>query len=164
MSLATRRLMNSFFRELKRRNVYKVAVGYAVVGWLVVQVASTLLPTFHAPEGLLQGFIIVVALGFPIALIIAWAFEMTPEGMKRTENVSPDEPIPQWSKRKFAFFVVSTATVAAALMMFQLTRSRTAQKQLASAAPEKSIAVLPFENRSEEKANAFFAEASRMKS
>ena len=158
MSLATRRLMNSFFRELKRRNVYKVAAGYAVVGWLVVQVASTLLPTFHAPEGLLQGFIIVVALGFPIALIIAWAFEMTPEGMKRTENVSPDEPIPQWSKRKFAFFVVGTAIVATTLMAFQLTRSRTAQKQLASAAPEKSIAVLPFENRSEEKANAFFAD------
>jgi len=135
-----------------------VAAGYAVVGWLVVQAASTLMPTFHAPEGLLQGFIIVVALGFPIALIIAWAFEMTPEGMKRTENVLPNEPIPQWSKRKFAFFVVSTATVAAALMMFQLTRSRTAHKQLGSAVPEKSIAVLPFENRSEEKANAFFAD------
>jgi len=158
MSLATRRLMNSFFRELKRRNVYKVAAGYAVIGWLLVQVASTLLPAFHAPEGLLQSFIIVVALGFPIALVIAWAFEMTPEGMKRTENVSPDETIPQWSKRKFAFFVASTATVAAILMTFQLNRSRAIQKQFASAAPEKSIAVLPFENRSEEKANAFFAD------
>jgi TolB-like protein/Flp pilus assembly protein TadD len=150
--------MNSFFRELKRRNVYKVAAGYAVVGWLVVQIASTLLPTFHAPEGLLQGFVIIVALGFPIALIIAWAFEMTPEGMKRTANVLPNEPIPQWSRRKFAFFVAGTAIVAAALLAFQLIRSRSAQKQLAGSAPEKSIAVLPFENRSEEKANAFFAD------
>ena len=156
--------MNSFFRELKRRNVYKVAAGYAVVGWLVVQVASTLLPTFHAPEALLQGFVIVVALGFPVALIIAWAFEMTPDGMKRTENVSPDEPIPQWSKRKFAFFVAGTAAVAAALMTLQFTRNRTAQKQVASAAPGKLIAVLPFENRSEDKANAFLLTGLRTKS
>jgi len=150
--------MNFFFRELKRRNVYKVAAGYAVVGWLVVQIASTILPTFHAPEGLLQGFVIIVALGFPVALIIAWAFEMTPEGMKRTENVSPDEPIPQWSKRKFGFFIAGTAIVATTLLAFQLIRSRPAQKQLVSVVPEKSIAVLPFENRSEEKANAFFAD------
>src|SRR4249919_2437479 len=109
--------MNSFFRELKRRNVYKVAAGYTVIAWLVVQIASTLLPIFHAPEGLLQGFTIIVALGFPIALVIAWAFEMTPEGMKRTENVSPDEVIPQWSGRKFVATIVSIALLAAALFV-----------------------------------------------
>ena len=97
--------MSSFFRELKRRNVYKVAVG-----------AATILPMFHAPEGLLQGFVILVALGFPVALVVAWAFEMTPEGMKRTENVAPDQSLPQWSQRKFAFFVAGTALVAAALL------------------------------------------------
>src|SRR5437899_6616172 len=74
----------NFFAELKRRNVYKVAVAYAVVGWLVIQIASTILPTFHAPEWVVQTLIVIVALGFPIALVTAWAFEMTPGGLKRT--------------------------------------------------------------------------------
>src|ERR1700730_137178 len=75
------------FSELKRRNVYKVAVAYAVVGWLVIQVRSTVLPTFHASEWVVQTLVVLVALGFPIALVIAWAFELTPEGLKRTEDV-----------------------------------------------------------------------------
>src|SRR2546426_2881830 len=77
----------NFFSELKRRNVYKVAVAYAVVGWLVIQVSSTVLPTFHAPEWVVQTLVVLVALGFPIALVIAWAFELTPEGLKRAEDV-----------------------------------------------------------------------------
>src|SRR4051794_39136572 len=114
--------MNSptFFAELKRRNVYKVAVAYAVVGWLVIQIASTILPTFHAPEWVIQTLIVIVALGFPIALIIAWAFEMTPEGLKRTEDVLPGEKIPQWSARKFAALIVIVALLAAGLLVFQL--------------------------------------------
>src|SRR5256886_17602129 len=77
----------NFLAELKRRNVYKVAVAYAVVGWLVIQVSSTVLPTFHAPEWVVQTLVVLVAIGFPIALVIAWAFEATPEGIKRTEDV-----------------------------------------------------------------------------
>src|ERR1039457_1087079 len=77
----------NFFGELKRRNVYKVAAAYAVVGWLVIQISSTVLPTFHAPEWVVQTLVVLVALGFPIALILAWAFEATPEGIKRTEDV-----------------------------------------------------------------------------
>src|SRR6059058_1072767 len=77
----------NFLAELKRRNVYKVAVAYAVVGWLVVQVSSTVLPTFHAPEWVVQTLVVLVAVGFPIALVIAWAFELTPQGIKRTEDV-----------------------------------------------------------------------------
>src|SRR3954447_17752464 len=78
-----------FFSELKRRNVYKVAVAYAVVGWLVIQISSTILPTFHAPEWVVQTLVVLVAIGFPVALIIAWAFELTPEGLKRTESDAP---------------------------------------------------------------------------
>src|SRR6266849_8900453 len=81
--------IDNFFAELKRRNVYKVAVAYAVVGWLVIQISSTVLPTFHAPEWVVQTLVVLVAIGFPIALIIAWAFELTPEGLKRTEDVDP---------------------------------------------------------------------------
>src|SRR5436309_9245293 len=75
----------NLFTELKRRNVYKVAVAYAVVGWLVVQISATVLPPFHAPEWVVQTLVVLVALGFPIALVIAWAFELTPEGIKRAE-------------------------------------------------------------------------------
>src|SRR5437879_10590861 len=92
--------IDNFFSELKRRNVYKVAVAYAVVGWLVVQISSTVLPTFHAPEWVLQSMVLVVVLGFPIALVLAWAFELTPEGVKRTEDVLPNESWPRWSGRK----------------------------------------------------------------
>src|SRR5213079_579308 len=84
----------NFFAELKRRNVYKVAVAYAVVAWLLIQAASILFPTYDAPAWVMKVFVAIIALGFPIALVIAWAFEMTPEGMKRAENVSPDEKIP----------------------------------------------------------------------
>src|SRR4051812_47410122 len=90
----------SFFAELKRRNVYKVAVAYAVIGWLVIQVASTVLPTFHAPEWITQTLLVVVTLEFPIALVLAWAFEITPEGIKRAEDVAPNDSITHKTGRK----------------------------------------------------------------
>src|SRR3954470_18290201 len=81
----------SFFTELKRRNVYKVAVAYAVVGWLLVQVATQVFPFLEIPNWVVRLVIALVAVGFPIALIIAWAFEMTPEGIKRTEEADLTE-------------------------------------------------------------------------
>jgi TolB-like protein/Tfp pilus assembly protein PilF len=151
-----------FFAEVKRRNVYKVAVAYGIVGWVVVQVASTVLPTFHAAEWVLQTLVVVVALGFPIALVIAWAFEMTPEGLKRTESVSPDEVLPEWSKRKFAAVFAVLALIATGLMGWQLLRTRfesgNGGAADASRVPDKSIAVLPFESLSDDKQNAFFAD------
>src|SRR5437899_4330189 len=95
----------SFFSELKRRNVYKVAVAYAVVGWLVIQVSSTVLPAFHAPEWVVQTLVMLVALGFPIALVIAWAFELTPEGLKRAEDV--DVAQQKWGKSHAWIYVVA---------------------------------------------------------
>lgn len=153
----------NFFSELKRRNVYKVAVAYGVVGWLIVQVGTSVLPTFHAPDWVAQTLIVLVLLGFPVALVIAWAFEMTPEGMKRTENISPDEPLPQWSKRKFAAVFATLALIAAGLLAWQLLRTKisspaTETTVTSAPIPEKSIAVLPFENLSSDKENAYFAD------
>jgi TolB-like protein/Tfp pilus assembly protein PilF len=154
---------DNLFAELKRRNVYKVAVAYGVVGWLIVQVATSVLPTFHAPEWVAQTLIMLVVLGFPVALIIAWAFEMTPEGIKRTENVSPDELPPQWSKRKFAAVFVTLALIAAGLLAWQWLRP-TAPSRVEGRSPstqsilEKSIAVLPFDNLSRDPDNAYFCE------
>ena len=145
----------NFFAELKRRNVYKVAVGYAVVGWLVMQVGATVVPALHLPDSITTTVVVLTMLGFPIALIIAWAFEMTPDGMKRTENVSPNEHIPQWSRRKFAVFIVVVGLVAAGLLFLQLLRQKGA---ITSSASTKSIAVLPFENLSRDPENAYFTD------
>jgi TolB-like protein/Tfp pilus assembly protein PilF len=151
----------NFFAELKRRNVYKVAVAYAVVAWLLIQAASILFATYEAPPWVMKVFVAIVALGFPFALVIAWAFEMTPEGMKRTEDVLPTENIPQWSRRKFAALILVIAVAAASLLGYQVFRSNPATPSPAAAAadaPPKSIAVLPFSSLSEDKSNAFFAE------
>jgi TolB-like protein/Flp pilus assembly protein TadD len=151
----------SFFAELKRRNVYKVAIAYAVVAWLLVQAASILFPTFEAPAWVMKVFVVVILLGFPVALIIAWAFEMTPEGMKRTENVSPDEVIPQWSRRKFAALIISLALVAAGLLLFKTIRRDTtpsAQVPASSAPSQKSIAVLPLINESGDPGDEYFSD------
>src|SRR5438128_1902967 len=96
--------MNSkgFFGELKRRNVYKVAVAYAVVAWLLIQAASILFPTFEAPTWVMKVFVAVLVLGFPVALVFSWAFEITPEGIKRESEVAPDQSITRKTGRKIA--------------------------------------------------------------
>src|SRR5436309_6722875 len=83
----------NFFAELKRRNVYKVAVAYAVVAWLIIQAASILLPTFDAPSWAMKVIVLVLVLGFPAALVLSWAFEITPEGIVRETDVGPGESI-----------------------------------------------------------------------
>ena len=147
---------NNFFAELKRRNVYKVAATYAVISWLLIQVGSILFPTFEAPGWVMKTFIVLVALGFPLALIFAWAFELTPTGVRRTEHLPPNETRTRSAGRKFNFIIVGLLLLAVALLVFDLVRHRKAGS--ATEAGAKSIAVLPFENLSEEKSNAYFAD------
>ena len=99
----------SFFSELRRRNVFRVALTYAVVAWLLIEIASVLLPLVDAPESLITAFVVLLALGFAVALFISWSFEMTPEGLKRTQDLSPEDVIPYWSRRKFATFIFGVA-------------------------------------------------------
>jgi TolB-like protein/Tfp pilus assembly protein PilF len=157
--------MNSrnFFGELKRRNVYKVAVAYAVVAWLLIQVATQVFPFFEIPNWAVQLVVLVIVIGFPIATVLAWAFEMTPEGIKREAEVDRAKSIPRKAGRKLTVLVVLLAALAAGLMVFRFLHSQQALEQGKQAAltaeiDSKSIAVLPFENLSEEKANAYFAE------
>ena len=117
----------SFFSELKRRHVDKVALAYAVVAWLLIQAASILLPMFDAPSWVMTAFIGLLVFGFILAVIISWSFEMTPEGMKRTADVTPGESLPYWSKRKFATFVIGVAVIAFGLLAYQLLRSNSGQ-------------------------------------
>jgi len=148
----------SFFAELKRRNVYKVAVAYAIVGWLLVQVATQVFPFLEIPNWVVRLVIVLVAAGFPIALIIAWAFELTPEGIKRTEDVDSQAGAISHN-RTWIYVVVIGAAISMAL--FFLGRY-TAGSKTPTAAPNelsaKSIAVLPFDNLSRDPDNAFFAE------
>lgn len=149
----------NFFAELKRRNVYKVTVAYAVVAWLVIQVCSTVLPTFHAPEWAVQTLVVLVALGFPIALVIAWAFEATPEGIKRTEDVDHSEASRAPTKHAWIYVVLIGAAISVGL--FFMGRYTAANKSLTTTPNDlsaKSIAVLPFDNLSRDPDNAFFAE------
>ncbi len=110
----------SFFSELRRRNVFRVALTYAVMAWLLIEIASVLLPMVDAPEWMITAFVVLLALGFAVALFISWSFEMTPEGLKRTEDLSPDEVIPYWSRRKFARFIIGVAVTAFCLSAYQL--------------------------------------------
>jgi ketosteroid isomerase-like protein len=110
----------SLFSELRRRNVFRVALTYAVVAWLLIEIASVLLPLVDAPESIITAFVVLLALGFAVALFVSWAFEMTPEGLKRTQDLSPGEVIPYWSRRKFATFIFGIAGVAFCLSAYHL--------------------------------------------
>jgi len=145
-----------FFAELKRRNVYKVGAVYVVIAWLLIQAGSILFPTFEAPGWVMKVFVTVVAAGFPIALILAWAFELTPQGLKRTEFA---DELPRKSARSHAWIYVVVIAGAISVSLFFLGRYTASlgagARQTESS--EKSIAVLPFENLSDDKANAYFA-------
>lgn len=110
----------SLFSELRRRNVFRVALTYTVIAWLLIEIASVLLPMIDAPQSIITTFVVLLALGFAVALFISWSFEMTPEGLKRTEELSGDEVIPYWSRRKFAKFIIGVAAIAFCLSAYQL--------------------------------------------
>src|SRR5215468_7813968 len=107
----------NFFAELKRRNVYKVAVAYAVVGWLVAQIATQIFPFLEIPNWVVRLVIVLIAIGFPIALVIAWAFEATPEGIKRTE-VADAMPTTKIQKKHAWIYVVVIGTGMSASLFF----------------------------------------------
>jgi TolB-like protein/Tfp pilus assembly protein PilF len=127
-----------------------------VVAWLIIQVSSTILPTFHAPEWVLQVLVVIVALGFPLALIFAWAFELTPEGIKRAEEVAPHESITRRTGRRLDFLIIAVLLLVIGALVYQRFHPQRAAEK--AKVPEKSIAVLPFGNLSEDKANAFFTD------
>ena len=151
----------TFLAELKRRHVYRVAIAYGVVAWLLIQVATQVFPFFEIPNWVVRLVVLVSVLGFPISLIIAWAFEMTPQGMKRAEEIAPNEYIPHWSTRKFAALIVTIAMLATGVLVFQLVRSKpTSPAQITAAAmpSQKSIAVLPLLNESGDPGDEYFSD------
>jgi len=153
--------IDSFFAELKRRNVYKVAIAYAVVSWLLIQAASIFLPAFNAPQWAMQIVILIVVVGFPIALVFSWAFEITSEGIKRESEIEPNKSITAHTGRKIVALTIVLAVVATGLLIFQFVRARTTstpRQSEAATVSNKSIAVLPFDNLSGDPQNAYFSE------
>jgi len=148
-----------FFAELKRRNVYKVAVAYAVVAWLLIQVATQVFPFLEIPNWVVRLVIMMITIGFPIALIIAWAFEATLEGIKRTEIADAMPTAAGQKKHAWIYIVVIGAAIS--VVLFFVGRYSAGNKTAAGVPnelPTKSIAVLPFDNLSGDPDNAYFAE------
>jgi len=165
--------MTSFLSQLKQRRVYRVAIGYAIVAWLMVQIAATVLPAFHAPEVVLPVLIVLLGVGFPVALVLAWAFDVTPSGIEKTRE-EPGTTAARnvryaWALAGFGLLIAAVG-VGAYWFWHRPATKRTAAAEIANvvaektgagqgaAISEKSIAVLPFENLSDDKSNAYFAE------
>src|SRR5437762_1163737 len=154
--------LRTFFAELKRRNVYKVAVAYAVVGWLLVQVTAQVFPIFEIPNWALRLIVLAIIIGFPIALVMAWAFELTPEGIKRTEDV--DLAQMRTKAHAWIYIVVVGAVVSISLFFIgrytvgNKTTPRLSETAIGSSIPQKSIAVLPLLNESGDPKDEYFSD------
>jgi TolB-like protein len=148
--------LKKFFAELKRRNVYKVAIAYAVVAWLLMQVASQIFPFFEIPNWAVRLVVLLLIIGFPIALILAWAFELTPEGIKRTEDVDLSKSVRRKAGRKLDFFIIAVLLLVIGILVFQ--RFHPSVSSAVSSALDKSIAVLPFDNLSRDPDNVYFSD------
>src|SRR5438270_10901018 len=139
--------MSGFFEELKRRKVYRVAIAYIVAGWALAQGLAQVLPVFEISNSVIRVVIALLLIGFPVALVLAWVFDVTPEGLKATPSVASGA-----HRRRNIFMLLATGIVISAAAGFFLLPRAAARKI------DKSIAVLPFENLSDEKENAYFAD------
>jgi TolB-like protein/Flp pilus assembly protein TadD len=145
--------LSKFFAELRRRNVYRAAVLYGMGAWLLAQIATQIFPFFNVPNSAVRFVIVALILGFPIAMVMAWVYELTPEGFVRTEDV--DLAKQRGFGRKIDFVIIGVLLLVIAMLVYQRLPFRT---ESGEAIPEKSIAVLPFANFSADKENAFFAD------
>jgi len=144
--------LNNFLAELKRRNVYRVGIAYGVVAWLLIQIATQVFPFFAIPSWVARLVVLLSMIGFPIALVFSWLFEMTPEGIKLTEEAAPNETMARGVGRKLDLLIIGVLFAVITILIFQRVHPRV------SPVPKKSIAVLPFENLSANQEKAYFAD------
>ncbi len=147
----------NFFAELRRRNVFRAAAFYAASAWLLVQVATQVFPFFHFAEWIVRCVIVAAAIGFPFRVLFAWFYQWTPQGLQREQEAGPLQPEARQSRRNVDRWIIAMLAIAVVLLLTDKLVLRERAGQI-TGRPEKSIAVLPFENLSEEKANAFFTE------
>ncbi len=149
--------LRNLFAEMRRRSVYKVAVAYAVVAWLLIQVTTQHVPFFEIPSWCVRLVIVLLALGFPIAVVLAWAYELTPEGIKRAEDLPADQPINPNKGKRINVLIIGVLLCVIALLVYQRVRRGGAAPE----GTEKSIAVLPFDNLATKKRTRFSRTESR---
>src|SRR5947209_6978101 len=147
----------NFFGELKRRNVYRAAVAYGVVAWFLTQLTTQVFPFFEIPNSAVRFVVIALAIGFPIAMLLSWLYEFTPEGIVRTEDVDPVQArsVQRATGRILDFIIIGVLLLVIAML---IVGRRPFYRQTGESISQKSIAVLPLENLSDEKENAFFAD------
>jgi len=151
----------SFFAELKRRNVYKVGAMYAVAGWLLVQIVTQVFPIFHVSELVQRIIVLTIVAGFPLALVLSWIYELTPQGIVKTDEVAPGASITRQTGQRLNHAIIAVLLLAVLVLLGKVLwphaiGNPTAPQTLA-AGDDKSIAVLPFANLSNDPDNAFFA-------
>lgn len=150
----------SFWRELKRRNVFRVTAVYLAVAWLLAQIVAVVTQPLHLPDWFPTAVIVLLALGFPVALVLAWAFELTPEGLRRASD-GDGEPMPVSTGRKIDFAIIAVLVVALGLALWDRDRTQVAETPAAPAAQtaaENTIAVLPFANMSSDPEQEYFSD------
>ncbi|MCZ6763294.1 MAG: adenylyl cyclase, partial [Gammaproteobacteria bacterium] len=164
--------MQDFFKELMRRNVTRVALVYIIVAWVTIQVVDVMFPALHVPDWAISITAALIIIGFPFALIFAWAFEITPEGIKREKEVDRSQSLTTQTGRKLDFMIIGALVIAVAFLLFDklvLTGSEGEVSQAAASTsnqatkssakvPDKSIAVLPFVNMSGDIENEYFSD------
>src|SRR5450432_470828 len=139
--------LTNFFAELKRRNVFRAAAFYAASAWLLVQVATQVFPFFHIAEWVVRWIVIAAAIGFPFAMLFSWFYEWTPHGLRLESEIPPNESITSHTGKKFDRGIIAIlALVVVLLLADKFALHKEAETGPASAVPEKSIAVLPFDN------------------
>ncbi len=154
--------MSNLFEELKRRNVVRVAIAYLVVGWLIIEVLDTVAPRLGLPDWVPTFFIVVVLVGLPIALLFSWAYELTPEGVKKTAEVDASRSVIHSTGRKLDFIIIGALVVALGYFVWErqglVERAETPTAGPVVAATSKSVAVLPFVDLSPEADQGWFAD------
>ncbi len=148
--------MTSFFGELRRRNVLRVGIAYVAASWVLLQVADIVLPTFAAPAWIMQVLVFTAALGFPLALVLAWFYDLTPEGLRVTSDLSADDAV-KFTARKLDFAIIGALALA---LVFVVVDQYFIEEDSTSSIDEKikSVAVLPFVNMSDDPANRYFGD------
>ena len=148
----------SLFAELKRRNVFRVGLAYVVLSWLLLQVGDTLAPALHLPEWINSALAFFLILGFPLAIFFAWAFELTPDGLKLEKNVDRDASITPVTGRKLDRTIIAILVVALGYFVWQSQKAPTVDEIVETVAGQESIAVLPFENMSSDDEQEYFSD------
>ena len=154
-----------YYSELKRRNVIKSALAYLVVAWVITQILTTVLPTFDAPAYIAKTIIVILVVGFPLWLIFSWVYEITPEGIKKTTNINPDESITPETNNRLNKIIIGALGVAIVLLAINLFKGNSTATQTVvedsvdeSIVDDKSIAVLAFADMSPEKDQEYFSD------